>query len=177
MLQHQSEVRLQTPRLTLRPPGPLDVESLATLLDDFEISRMTSRIPHPYGRNDAEGFVTRAKSQPLSEGVNLIADAGPDGVVGGLGFFLNDDRSAEVGYWIARSHWGQGLASEILENALLWAARDWGRRWIRARHYQDNPASGRVLIKAGFLYTGQKPLLHSVARGGTSAGLDMVWLA
>jgi RimJ/RimL family protein N-acetyltransferase len=177
MTHGRSEVRLQTPRLVLRPPEVRDVDQLASLLNDFEVSRMTGRIPHPYARNDAEAFVESAVALPISEGINLVIETEEIGLVGGLGFFLGSDRSAEVGYWIGRDFWGRGLASEALECALLWAATEWGRRWVRARHYQDNPASGQVLIKAGFLYTGQRPQLPSIARGEDATGRDMVWLA
>ena len=90
---------------------------------------------------------------------------GDEGVVGGLGFFTPPDGRLEVGYWIGRDWWGRGLATEALSGALAWAGRDWRRRYVVAAHFADNPASGQVLVKAGFLYTGEVKPLPSRARG------------
>ena len=46
-----------------------------------------------------------------------------------------------------------------------------------AGHFTDNPASGRVLEKAGFLYTGAVRSGFSKARGGDARTRRMVWLA
>ena len=44
--------------------------------------------------------------------------------------------------------------------------RDWRKNVVVAGHFADNPASGQVLCKAGFLYTGDVELRPSAARGG-----------
>jgi RimJ/RimL family protein N-acetyltransferase len=46
-----------------------------------------------------------------------------------------------------------------------------------ASHYIDNPASGRVLAKAGFLYTGEVRELRSMARGSNAQARMMVCMA
>jgi hypothetical protein len=48
---------------------------------------------------------------------------------------------------------------------------------VTAGHFADNPSSGSVLIKAGFLYTGVVKDLPSVARGKPARTRMMVWLA
>ena len=52
-----------------------------------------------------------------------------------------------------------------------------GRRALVAGHFSDNPASGRVLEKAGFLYTGEVRKGFSRARGTHADTRRMVWLA
>jgi RimJ/RimL family protein N-acetyltransferase len=74
------------------------------------------------------------------------------------------DGQVELGYWIARSHWGLGYASEAAR-AVLGIARALGHRRLIAGHFTDNPASGRVLRKIGFRATGKTELRHSKARG------------
>ena len=66
---------------------------------------------------------------------------------------------------------------EALEGALVWASKRWKRRALMAGHFADNPASGRVLEKAGFLYTGETRRAFSRARGEIADTRMMVWLA
>ena len=75
--------------------------------------------------------------------------------------------------WTAAAE-GRGLATEALTGALAWAARDWRRRYVVAGHFADNPASGRVLEKAGFLYTGEVRRGFSKARAGEARTRRMV---
>jgi RimJ/RimL family protein N-acetyltransferase len=83
----------------------------------------------------------------------------------------------ETGYWIGRDYWGRGFATEALEGAMVWASRKWKRRALVAGHFADNPASGRVLEKAGFLYTGEVRKPFSRARQSPVDTRRMVWLA
>ena len=69
-------------------------------------------------------------------------------MIGSVGLGRHGD-DIELGYWIARSHWGQGYATEAAR-AVLGLAEALGHRRIFAGHFADNPASGRVLAKAGF---------------------------
>ncbi|MEI9889980.1 MAG: GNAT family N-acetyltransferase [Caulobacteraceae bacterium] len=69
------------------------------------------------------------------------------------------------------------MGSEAARAALAWAGTGWGRRMVTAGHFADNQASGRVLIKAGFLYTGEVQRRFSRARGAEAATRMMVWLA
>jgi RimJ/RimL family protein N-acetyltransferase len=132
---------------------------------------------HPYGQTDAEDFVALCQGGDPRTGRNFLLDLEDEGVVGGLGFFTPPDGRLEVGYWIGRDWWGRGLATEALSGALAWAGRDWRRRYVVAGHFADNPASGQVLIKAGFLYTGEVRALPSRARGEPADTRMMVWLA
>ena len=84
---------------------------------------------------------------------------------------------ADIGYELSPEYWGRGYATEAAERALVWANRTWGRRYVVAGHFSDNPASGQVLCKLGFLYTGEVKLLTSTARGGEVPARMMVWLA
>jgi RimJ/RimL family protein N-acetyltransferase len=65
-----------------------------------------------------------------------------------------------------------------VRGALKWVKRDWRRNVVVAGHFADNPASGQVLCKAGFLYTGDIERRPSVARGRDDVPTRMmVWLA
>jgi RimJ/RimL family protein N-acetyltransferase len=70
-----------------------------------------------------------------------------------------------MGYWIARPYWGQGFATEAA-HALIDIARTLKLPRLEASHFVDNPASGRVLEKLGFVPTGLSATRYSCARGG-----------
>ena len=56
--------------------------------------------------------------------------------------------------------------------------RDWRKKLDVTGHFADNPASGQVLVKAGFLYTGDVEMRACNARGGELVPTRlMVWLA
>lgn len=72
-------------------------------------------------------------------------------VVGSISSFLCDGE-VNVGYWLARSHWGQGIATAALEQLLLTDRR----RPVHARVAEHNAGSIRVLQKCGFRIVGRE---------------------
>ena len=177
--------RIETDRMVLRPLRPDDAMTIAERINDYEIARMLDRAPYPYALSDAEDFFEAyAAADPTFDRVFLLEHRA-HGPVGVLGFHEQPTTwsksgcalSPELGYWIARPHWGRGLATEAVQGALAWARDDWGLRFVAAGHYVDNPASGRVLEKVGFLYTGEVQERFSLARGETMPTRMMVWLA
>jgi RimJ/RimL family protein N-acetyltransferase len=168
---------IATERLVLRGLADADAPQLAELAGDFNVAAMTARIPHPYALSDAEWFVGYARGRDPRREVNFAVEHRQFGVIGVLGFDGTDPQRPEVGYWLGRPFWGRGYASEALKAALVWARADWGKNAVWAGHFADNRASGGVLIKAGFLYTGDVEPRHCVARGEDVATRMMVWLA
>ena len=168
---------LRTPRLRLRRPGPEDVAPMTRLACDYAISCMTTRMPYPYAETDARQFVELVGRQDRRLERTFVIERDGVGFVGAIGFHQPAGAPLEMGYWIGRPYWGQGLASEAACAAMRWADDDWGRRTMVAGHFVDNPASARVLIKAGFLYTGEPRRAWSRARRAEADTRMMVWLA
>lgn len=173
---------IETRRLILRAPGAQDVSRIAAMANDVEIARMTCRMPHPFGTGDAEDFVIAVAAQDPARASTFLIEHEDLGPVGVVGLFEDGDSALgrgapETGYWIGRDYWGRGFATEALEGALVWASRKWKRCALTAGHFADNPASGRVLEKAGFLYTGEIRTSFSRARCATVDTRRMVWLA
>lgn len=168
---------IETRRLTLRAPDRRDVPAIAKLANDFDVVRMTARMPWPYTAKDAEDFIGRCEHRDWAQDATFAIDLEDEGLAGVIGFFGNDSGETEVGYWIGRPYWGRGIATEALKGALLWASREWRKRCVVAGHFEDNPASGIVLTKADFLYTGVVREMQSLARGETARARMMVWLA
>jgi len=98
--------------------------------------------------------------------------------MGLLGFDHKRGSRAEIGYALGRRFWNRGYATEAVRAGLKWVKRDWRKSVVVAGHFADNPASGQVLCKAGFLYTGDVELRPSRARGRNDVPTRMmVWLA
>ena len=138
---------------------------------------MTTRMPYPYGLADARAFVALSQELDPRRQITFALEHQDAGVIGCLGFHSNGRAPLEIGYWLGRPHWGKGLATEAVRAALKWAAEEWGRRAIASGHFDDNDASAKVLIKAGFLYTGEVQRRFSRARCLDGATRMMMWIA
>lgn len=65
-----------------------------------------------------------------------------------------NDRSCEIGYCMSKMYWGRGVMTEALRSVIAFLFTQVGMNRIQARHDTKNPASGRVMQKAGMLYEG-----------------------
>jgi RimJ/RimL family protein N-acetyltransferase len=77
-------------------------------------------------------------------------------------------RSAEVGYQIGKAWWGSGYATEALGAVLKHCFETVGMRRVWADHDTRNPASGRVMQKAGMIF--EKTIFKSKEDGGEPVG-------
>ena len=166
---------ISTERLVLRGPVRGDAEAVYRLASDINVAGMTSNIPHPYGPRDAEAFLEGVMAGDFDAAPHFAIEHRNFGVVGMLGF--KPGERPELGYWLGRPYWNRGYMTEAVRGALKWAKRDWRKNLVVAGHFSDNPASGQVLCKAGFLYTGDVELVRSAARGCEVPTRKMVWLA
>ena len=60
-----------------------------------------------------------------------------------------------VGYWVGKPYWNQGICTEALEIMLEHIRKTTDIKSLISSHYYDNPASGRVMEKCGFVPTGE----------------------
>jgi RimJ/RimL family protein N-acetyltransferase len=156
-------IEIETPRLKLRRLRLSDAARVARFAGDPGVARMTLRIPAPYLEIGAEGWIMTMNARaPLGRDFVFAAVLPGEGLIGVIGAHGDEKGAFEIGYWYGRPFWGAGFATEAL-TAFVAEARTLGP--LTAGHFADNPASGRVLQKAGFAYTGETPLLFSLARG------------
>jgi RimJ/RimL family protein N-acetyltransferase len=158
---------LETKRLALRAPRLEDAKTVATLANDRRIAENTARIPHPYKKSDAEGFIAGA-NKAGGEAVFLITlrDAT---VIGACGIVMQE-RNAELGYWLGVNYWGKGYATEALHAVIDYAFTDLEHEALQAGARVTNPASRRVLEKCGFQWTGVG--LYRISAIKSSAPID-----
>jgi len=152
---------LRTQRLFLRPAWPEDAAELTRAIGQEQVVRMLARAPWPYREDDARAWIEAPRNPYLPNLLITLPDE--EGRIVGCVGLHEEGGQIEVGYWIAPSHWGRGIATEAL-TGLLSLARLAGHRRIVSRHAADNPASGKVLRKAGFRPTGRARPFRSLGR-------------
>lgn len=133
-----------------------DADACVRLLHDAQIHHNTLRIPYPYARADAERFLAISAEAARAYGhpVHFAIRRGRQ-LIGGCGFDdLAHGHCAEIGYWLARTHWGQGIMTDVVRAACKHAQSDWKLVRISALVFTFNRASARVLEKCGFQFEG-----------------------
>jgi RimJ/RimL family protein N-acetyltransferase len=151
--------------LLLRPGFPEDAPALAAAIGDEQVARNLGRVPWPYSLADAQSFLARPADPCLPSCLITERTASAPLLVGGCGLHRRESGAIEHGYWIARPHWGRGIATEAAR-AIVGIARALRLPALDAGHFLDNPASGRVLEKLGFTPTGIIAPRFCLARGG-----------
>lgn len=136
---------MRSPRLTYRPIDARDAGRIATLADDWDIARMTARIPHPYSLVDADQWIASIGTDEFVRGVERDGE-----LIGAVGYIEGSVEQAEIGYWIGRPFWGNGYATEAAQALVDYCFDEAGFRRLTAGHFADNPASARIIAKLGF---------------------------
>lgn len=79
-------------------------------------------------------------------------------VIGTISIFnVNEsEKSGEIGYCIGKKYWGQGIMSEVLKYIISYLTNETDFEVITGRHDVDNPASGKVMVKNGFVFETNK---------------------
>jgi RimJ/RimL family protein N-acetyltransferase len=156
---------LETERLLLRRPDDGDIDAIIAIAGDWEVARRLGRVPHPYGASDARFFLDTIVA---NEWVWAITWKATGEFIGTVGLTPNPrERSAELGYYVARSRWGIGIVTEAARAVVDHGFHGLGLEFLTSGHFTDNPASGRVLGKLGFVEVGraERPCLASGTMG------------
>ena len=153
----QPSPTLSTPRLTLRAPELGDAAVLAMLGDNYDVARMTTRMPHPYTLRDAEEFVGRLRARTSADQQTFLIDADGEGCAGVIGFFIDDGAVLpEIGYWLGRPFWGRGYATEAAAAAVRHAFETLARPRVISLVAPENVASAAVARRLGARRTGEQ---------------------
>jgi ribosomal-protein-alanine N-acetyltransferase len=111
--------------------------------------------PHPYSLEDAKQFIANAlaKKPETFFAIALFKES-----IGSIGFSLGQDvhqYTAEFGYWLAEPYWNQRIMTGVIQTVTEYAFEKFELKRIYAQPYATNPASAKVLNKAGFQYEGR----------------------
>ena len=156
--------RLTTDRLVLRAFSPEDAKDVQRLAGDRDVAA-TTNVPHPYEDGMAEEWIGghEAAFQRGSKIVFAIT-LRSGGLVGAIGLSINGKhRRGELGYWIGKLFWNNGYCTEAVGAVVRYGFEELGLNRIEARYMTTNPASGRVMEKAGMKLEGvlRQQLLRS----------------
>jgi [ribosomal protein S5]-alanine N-acetyltransferase len=150
---------------TIRPWRLHDAESLAKHANSRKVwLALRDLFPHPYRIQDAHEFLQRTISeQPTTKFCIEV-----EGVAaGGIGIRLGQDvhrHTAGLGYWLGEEFWGRGIMTEAVAAFTDFCLENFPLRRIYAEAFANNPASARVLEKAGFAFEGR--LKNNVFKDG-----------
>lgn len=142
---------IKTARLVLKPYHLADPVVVADALNDLDVSKWMSSVPFPYSVQDAEDFLSTLKSRLAF----AIYDA--DGFVGAV------TGDGDFGYWLRKSAWGQGYATEAGDAVIDAVFASGSSDHLYSCFANENTASGNVLRKLGF-ETGDQITMTSAAQ-------------
>lgn len=146
-------MELKLKNCTIRPWRYGDEQSLTANADNYKIWRnVRDRFPYPYTIKAASEWIAIAsqESPPTNFAIVVAGKA-----VGGIGLVLRDDINrcrAEIGYWLGEAYWGHGIVTEAVRALTEWAFDNFDLASIYAGVLEWNPASARVLEKAGYKF-------------------------
>ncbi|HEX6991934.1 MAG TPA: GNAT family N-acetyltransferase [Gemmatimonadales bacterium] len=148
---------LDTARFLLRPFTLADADDVTRIVSDREVAATTLNIPHPYEPGMAAAWIATHADGLHRQSPVVFAVTRRDGdeLVGAIGLSLEPEHHrAELGYWVARAAWGQGVCTEAAGAVLQYGFGVLGLERIFAHHFAGNPASGRVMQKLGMRHEG-----------------------
>ena len=176
---------METKRILLRPWQDSDAETLFKYASDPDVGPRAGWPPHKSVEESLEiirtvfnkdtttwAIVLKETGQPmeLREQSDACIDSAESRerkteghVIGAMGYGASCDcklptRDGEpiVGYWVAKPYWNKGYCTEALQLMLDYIRNNTSLTSLLCGHFVDNPASGRVMEKCGFVPTGEE---------------------
>ncbi len=149
---------ISTPRLILRAPQRGDARDFYAYARDDRVARYVLWYPHK-SLGEARGTLRALRIRNREQGAMTFAICLKESgrFIGTIGPVWMDwgNRACEVGFSLAYEAWGQGLMTEALKAFLRYAFVDLTLNRVEGQHDLRNPASGRVMQKAGMTLEGQ----------------------
>ena len=151
-----------------------DEESLVRHANNPNVSRNLREIfPYPYTMDDATRWLAFATTKSPATDFAIVVD---NEAAGGIGFMLQGDvsrRCVEIGYWLGEAHWGKGIMTDVVRAVSDHIFANFDVCRIQTIVFESNPASIRVLEKAGYSYEGRQR--KAITKGGVT--MDAVMYA
>ncbi len=150
---------LENERIILRPWRDSDAGSLFKWASDPDVGSRAGWPPHQSVEESLEIIRTVFNDATNTWAIEL-KETGE--AIGAMGYGPSCDcdlpaRDSEplAGYWVAKPYWNQGICTEALKLMIGHIRSMTGIKSLISGHFIDNPASGRVMEKCGFVPTGE----------------------
>ena len=157
---------ISAPPLILRTWQAADGPALVRYANNRKIwLNLRDIFPHPYTSEEAHRWLARcagATGEPADLAIEFAREA-----IGGVGlqFFTDVHRlTAEIGYWLGEPFWGRGFATLAVKAVTDYGFATFDLHRVQATVFEWNPASARVLEKAGYTFEGR--LRGSIVKHG-----------
>jgi RimJ/RimL family protein N-acetyltransferase len=139
---------------------------------DESVSKMTLNISYPYKAGMAEEWISSHQEDRESKtGISYaIVKLDSNQLIGTMSLVRIDGSEGELGYWIGQPYWGVSYCTDAARELIRFSFEYLGLEKIVSEHLVSNPASGRVMEKAGMRHdmTTQK-----LDRDGKMASLEV----
>lgn len=149
---------IESNRILLCPWQESDAEALYKYASDSEVGPRAGWPPHQSVEESLEVIQTIFRND--TTWAIVLKETGE--AIGAMGYMpdcpLNlPAREGEplVGYWVGKPYWNRGICTEALLLMIDYIRKETNYTSIISSHFVDNPASGRVLEKCGFVPTGE----------------------
>lgn len=140
---------LATGRLCVREFVAADQEAYRALMLDARVAKYLPHAPDDAAAADRQFTRAIAEQQRVRRRIFELALAAGDELVGAGDLTVTEPGMMNLGYAIARRHWGQGYATELARALARIAFTDLGVPRLYATVSVDNPRSSAVAEKAG----------------------------
>lgn len=149
-------MQLKSKRIILRSARESDAKDIQKNINDFEVYRYTANIPHPYKLKHVVDFIKKCKKELKEKKKYYFIIIFEGKLVGGIDLHNVDlkNKNAEIGYWLGRKYWNKGIMTESLKLLLDFTFKKLKLHKLKARVFEPNIASKRVLEKNGFKVEG-----------------------
>jgi [ribosomal protein S5]-alanine N-acetyltransferase len=140
--------------VVFRPLGKSDGDALYRHIRDPEVGRWLLALPQPYRRKHMDEFLKLAVRNTKTGLWHMFAirRLDSDEPIGVVGVHRDSVRwpKAEIGYWLGKSHRGQGITTQAVRLAIGYAFNRLRLHRLSVNHLEPNDASRRVIEKCWF---------------------------
>ena len=149
---------METERILLRPWVDSDAPTLFKYASDPLVGPRAGWPPHK-SEDESLELIRTLFHNDSTWAIVLRSTGEPIGAMGyGPSCECNlpaRDGEPLIGYWVGRPYWNQGICTEALRLMLEHIRSTTDIKSLVSGHFIDNPASGRVMEKCGFVPTGE----------------------
>ena len=176
---------LVTNRLILRRWEDGDAEDLYKYASDPDVGPIAGWPPHQ-SVDESRDVIKYVLSGKEAYAICLKEDGKAIGAIelklNGHTDMTDRDDECEMGYWLGKPFWGQGIMPEAVKEMLRHAFEDCGMKKVWIGYYEGNTKSKRVQEKCGFKYQWRSenvdvPLMHEKRTGHVSLMTKEDWMA